>query len=129
MRTIRIILTGSREFTDRDLIAAALREAANKLSADDAASVTLITGGARGADRLAADIARDLGWSVETHPADWSYGKTGGFRRNQQMVDAGADVCIALFVEGLACNGTKDCSRRARRAGITVLPFMQAVAR
>lgn len=129
MRALRILLTGSREFTDRDLIAAALREAATKLSADDATSVTLITGGARGADRLAADIARTLGWAVETHPADWSYGKTAGFKRNQEMVNLGADVCIALFVEGLACNGTKDCAHRARRAGITVLPFMQAVAR
>lgn len=59
-------------------------------------------------------------WNVEqeVHDADWNeYGRAAGPIRNQEMVDAGADVCLAFPTGG---PGTRDCMRRARDAGIRV---------
>lgn len=68
----------------------------------------------------------------DPHPARWDlYGSQAGFRRNQEMVDAGMD---ALMAWALPCDqrkpwcppgehpthGTFDCVEKARAAGITV---------
>jgi hypothetical protein len=54
-----------------------------------------------GADRIVDGWARRrdyAGVTVETFPADWTrLGKAAGPRRNQQMVDAGADMCIGFL--------------------------------
>jgi hypothetical protein len=57
----------------------------------------------------------------EPYPADWSFGKSGGPVRNQKMVDAGADVCLAFPLPD--STGTVDCMERARIAGIPTLVF------
>lgn len=81
----------------------------------------LLHGDAQGVDRRAAEIAVALGWTVEPFPADRSRGPKAGPERNQRMVDAGADVCLAF--PRVASKGTWDCVRRARAAGIKVLIY------
>lgn len=55
-------------------------------------------------------------------PANWqALGKRAGPYRNQQMVDRGADVCLAFPASG--SRGTWDCVRRAKDAGIEVKVF------
>lgn len=82
-------------------------------------TVTVIHGGARGADQLAGDLARRAGFTVEPHPADWvARGRAAGPIRNQAMVDAGADICLAFPIG--PSPGTRDCARRAAAAGIPV---------
>lgn len=85
--------------------------------------VTIVHGGARGADRLAGRIARELGMVEEVHPAQWDlHGRKAGFIRNQHMVDLGANCCLA-FPVGLnqgRSRGTAHAMNAARRAGITV---------
>ena len=78
----------------------------------------VVHGGARGADALAGDVAgRILGYSVEVYPADWAkHGKAAGPIRNQQMLDTGIDLVIALP----GGRGTEDMIRRARNAGVPV---------
>jgi len=72
-----------------------------------------------GADAHAAQWAFDFDVREEVYPANWEmYGKAAGLFRNQQMVDAGADVCLA-FPLGES-RGTRDCVRRAVEAGIPV---------
>lgn len=113
----RILVTGSRHHTDEHLIAAALADALTELSPTSA--VTLVSGNARGADALAEKYADALGMDVERHPADWGkHGRAAGPKRNQQMVDLGADLCLAFPLE--ESRGTYDCIRRARAAGIEV---------
>lgn len=84
---------------------------------------TLIHGDANGLDRLAAAVASELGYVVETHPALWwtdgRFDRGAGPKRNQRMVDAGADLCLAF--PGPESVGTWDCARRARKAGILVV--------
>lgn len=106
----RILVTGSREWTDFAVIVEALREW-------KAPGAVLVEGGARGADRLAAMIWRAWGLTVEEHPADWDrHGRRAGYRRNQQMIAAGADVCLAFILDD--SRGATHCANAAEAAGM-----------
>lgn len=131
---MRVMVTGSRGWTDRGRI----REAFGKVVAG---RVVLVHGDCRGADRLAAEVALELGWDVVPRAADWegpcaagcppghrrarggqtsgaTYCPNAGRRRNQEMVDARPDVVFAFPTARSV--GTWDAVRRARRAGIRV---------
>ena len=43
-----------------------------------------------------------------------------GFARNQEMVDLGADLCVAFIQVGAMNKGTWHCATAARAAGIPV---------
>lgn len=110
MASGRIIVCGGRDYRDE-------RTIRTVLSVLYGAEV-LVHGDARGADRMAASVGADLGFTTEPWPADWNaHGKAAGPIRNQQMLDAGADLVVA-FPGG---RGTEDMVRRARAAGVTVL--------
>lgn len=77
-----------------------------------------------GVDRIAKLWSRSPFGKVteEAHPAQWkTMGSAAGPLRNQEMVDAGADICLA-FPLGES-PGTRDCMRRARKAGIPVIEY------
>jgi ABC-type sugar transport system substrate-binding protein len=110
---MRVLVTGGRDYKNKDALSAALRSAT--FGQDD---VTIVHGGARGADALAHQIGTEKGWRVVVSPADWdALGRSAGPMRNQQMIDAGADIVVAAPGGG----GTADCVRRAKRAGIPVM--------
>ena len=120
----RILIAGSRNFgshpDDKDLMRTTLEKIQQKLLDQGAHSITLVHGAARGADRLAGEIGHELGMSVEFHPAQWDvYGNRAGILRNQEMVDAGADIVLAFPVG--ESRGTRHCMRQAHKAGLTVL--------
>jgi len=107
---MRIIITGGREYTDYDLVFRTLLEYVDQCP-------TIVNGGERGADTLAENVARALGFPVEKHPANWKeLGPMAGPIRNQQMIDLGADLVIA-FPGG---RGTLDCVRKAVASQIDV---------
>jgi len=114
---MRILVTGSREWSNQAAIDYALALA---FAGED----TVIVHGdcPTGADRLAKEWAERFGIQQEAHPADWeTHGKAAGPKRNQEMVDLGADVCLA-FPLGES-RGTRDCMRRASEAGIPVIDY------
>lgn len=124
----RILVTGSREWSDEIAVINALNLAAFMLQAAQLREpeITLVHGGAQGLDAIAARIARSRGWIVEEHRADWRvHGKAAGPVRNAEMVKLGADLCVAFPVplpsgkNGIS--GTTDCYRRAIAAGIPTL--------
>lgn len=94
----RLLITGSRDWTNRDVAHDAIARAWTEWGCPSDA--ILVSGGARGADKLCEEIWRDfLGYDVERHPADWKmYGKRAGFVRNREMVDLGADLCLAFLM-------------------------------
>ncbi|WIB65360.1 SLOG family protein [Curtobacterium sp. MCBD17_040] len=132
---IRVLITGSREFTDRSIIAKAL----SQVRREHRGSVLhVVAGAAKGADSLAAAVVRDADPSkavLEEHPvtdAMWRpdgpngpVNKRAGIERNQRMVDLGADVCLAFLRAGAGNRGTKHCIGAAKRAGIEVREFEQ----
>ncbi|WP_239376049.1 bifunctional DNA primase/polymerase [Frankia sp. Cj5] len=114
-RPMRILVTGSRTWTNRRTIAGALHRAAR-----DAAGrrVVLVCGACpTGADRIAEDIATAHGWGVEHHLAEWArHGRAAGPRRNTAMVDTRPDLCLAFIADG--SRGATHTRDLAERAGI-----------
>lgn len=116
----RILVTGSRGWTDHDTIYTALALA--HLALDSDPETVLVHGAARGADLLAARIWQEHGLPTEAHPADWdAFGRSAGFIRNARMVRLGADVCLAFHLDNSP--GTASCIQLARDAGIPVRVF------
>ena len=108
----RILITGSRDWSDRGAIEAELGEYPPNW--------VLVHGGARGADSIAGDVW----WGpVEVHPADWNrHGRSAGFIRNAEMVALGADVCLA-FIKNES-RGATMCADLAEKKGIEVRRFL-----
>lgn len=136
---IRILVTGSRDWTDRAAVWKAIESYLVERGHIDEQDmpigpVIIVHGGCRtGADRIAYDWAILHGMIEETWAADWTHEyAAGGPRRNARMVKAGADVCIAFpnMCRIRRCqryggrphwtHGTDDCATRARGAGIEV---------
>lgn len=117
---MRILVTGSRDWYIKNVIHTAL----SSISVKDGEQVTVVHGGARGADYLAQECAHALGYVAERHDADWEkYGKRAGYIRNKEMVDAGADICLA-FIKNES-KGATMCAALAEQAGIPVEYYRQ----
>jgi predicted Rossmann-fold nucleotide-binding protein len=109
----RIVVTGGRDYADRHAVARALDAVQRKHGI-----ALLIEGGAKGADRLCAEWARDNSVPAQRFAANWSaYGKGAGHIRNQQMIDEGRPDAAIAFPGG---RGTADMTRRLQTAGIPV---------
>jgi hypothetical protein len=119
----RVLVTGSRHWqspVDRKI----LRDALDAILAGHP-RMTLVHGACpRGADLLAARWAEDRirqgeHVTVEAHAADWDrYRRHAGYRRNADMVDLGADLCMAFIRDG--SRGATHCAGLAEKAGIHV---------
>lgn len=95
--TYRILITGSRTWSDEQAIRDAL---ATIISQHGPENVTVVHGACpTGADALADRIATAwTGLTVEHHPANWRrYGNSAGHHRNAVMVNLGADQCLAFI--------------------------------
>lgn len=109
----RVIVAGSREFSDYDL----LRNRLDYLL-QNKPDVTIISGTARGADQLGERYAAERGYAVERHPADWDrYGKSAGYRRNAEMAEC-SDALVA-FWDGQS-RGTRHMINLAKEKGLAV---------
>lgn len=92
----RILVTGGRAYSNRKLVYAALDKLYNS---DYLGRMTLIEGGALGADRLAQDWANQTHIDVDlvTCEADWdNRGLSAGMERNRHMANLRPDICLAF---------------------------------
>lgn len=122
-RGLRVLVTGSRDFKDESIIRREL-EAVGLDARRNSARVTLVHGAARGADTIAAAVARSLGWRVEAHPAQWdTLGKRAGYVRNAVMVDSGVDVVLGFPIG--ESRGTRMCIDLARRRGVATIRVVE----
>lgn len=136
IRPFRVLVTGSRTWEDAATVFGALDDLLR-----DHRMVRVIHGACpQGADKIAQQwVTRTFRHSLlgfaesEPHPADWGrHGKAAGFRRNAEMVGAGADLCLAFIGEcrDPACrrrplerhgsHGASHCAGLAEKAGIPV---------
>jgi len=117
--TYRVLITGSRTWQRVDIIRAALRDR----QVLHGALVVVHGHCPRGADAIAHTLCEEEpNWSAEPHPADWTtHGRRAGFIRNQQMVDLGADECLAFIRDSSA--GASHTASAAEKAGIPTIRF------
>jgi len=131
----RVLITGSRFVTRKALGVDNYREARQIIwdalfaTQDEFGHITVVNGDAAGADHIAklwaeGECDRTDMAAPENHPADWKqYGKSAGFRRNAEMVNLGARVCLGFPVLSVDSKGTRMAMRLAGEAGIEVREF------
>ena len=114
---MRILVTGSRDWASIEFVCLAIAAVLPE------GPVTIVHGACpSGADLYADQFAKSIGLDVEPHPAEWDkYGKSAGFRRNQEMVDLGADICLAFIRDG--SKGATHTANAAEKAGIKTIRF------
>lgn len=114
-RAERVLVCGGRDFVDSSQIWGELDTLHREARHD---CMTVIQGGAAGADRIAREWCKSRFVRFENYPADWSkHGRAAGPLRNQRMIDLGGPELVLAFNGG---RGTADMVRRAHAAGIPV---------
>ena len=110
---MRVIIAGSRDFDDFSLMTKKCDRILYNTN-----SVEIVSGTARGADRLGEQYANLRGYPIKRFPADWNtHGKAAGHIRNTQMAEY-ADALI-VFWNGES-PGTKNMINTARALGLKV---------
>jgi YspA, cpYpsA-related SLOG family len=114
---MRILIAGDRHWRCDELAEQVL----NRLLARYGPGIIVVHGGAPGVDQSFAVAGTELGITLEPHLADWKgLDNVAGPMRNREMVQSGADLCLALHRTLATSKGTKDCVRQALAAGIPV---------
>lgn len=110
---MKTIIAGSRGFTNYQFLQT---ECDRILSSEE--EVEIVSGGAKGADKMGEHYAKQKDFALTVFPADWDkFGKSAGYIRNKQMAQY-ADTLIA-FWDGES-RGTKHMIDLAEEMGLTV---------
>ena len=110
---MKIIVAGSRGFNNYDVLSRVLDTLTVGLDNED---LEVVSGTARGADKIGERYARDRGISIKKFPAEWdTHGKSAGYLRNRDMADY-ADACV-VFWDGES-KGSKHMIELAEKAGL-----------
>lgn len=126
MKELRVIIAGGRDFDDFPLLMnKCIGIIAEETTKDDLSEkIRIVSGMARGADRLGEQYAKIAHYDITRFPADWdTYGKSAGYRRNAEMAKYASEennvgVLIA-FWDGKS-HGTKHMIDLAKRYGLKV---------
>lgn len=115
---MKILVTGSRKWTNTKVIEQAIL---------DAKAQIVVHGAAPGADFIAEAVCKKHQINYRGYPAKWNrIGKSAGPQRNTEMLNAehlfsttGIDLCLAFPMKDSI--GTYDMMEQAAHAGIRVL--------
>lgn len=126
MKELRIIVAGGRDFDNFSLLMNKCIEIIATVTKEDNTidKIRIVSGGARGADKLGEQYAQIAHYDVSRYPAAWDlYGKSAGYKRNAEMAkfaseDGNIGVLIA-FWDGKS-RGTKHMIDLAKRYGLDV---------
>lgn len=89
---MKVIIAGGRNFSNYEK----LYQICDKILINRPVT-EIVSGTARGADKLGERYGNDKGYNIKKFPADWNkYGKSAGYRRNEQMA-VYADILIAFW--------------------------------
>ena len=123
MKELRIIIAGSRDFNDYELLKkSAIENITKKTMLPDLTRI--VSGGARGADTLGERFANEMGLEISRFIPDWDgLGKRAGYVRNAEMakfaVEDDNDGMLIAFWDGKS-RGTKHMIDLAKRYGLEV---------
>lgn len=107
---MKIAIVGSRDFNDYSVVDEFVCSKLDLSGVD-----TVVSGGARGVDKLAEKFADKHGLDMSIRKADWErYGRSAGPRRNKLIVEE-ADAVFAFPSQ--TSKGTWHTINLARKAG------------
>lgn len=111
---MKVIVCGDRNWSNRDLIEQVLTELPK--------GSLVIHGGARGADTIAGEVAKALGFYVRAYEARWEfYGRAAGPIRNRAMLKLKPDAVFAFHNDLAYSKGTKNMIKQAEETGIKLI--------
>lgn len=96
MSTVKVIVAGGRDFTDQSRLTLTL-DLVLELIREDSDTMTVVSGNARGVDKMGEAWAHHKGVTVEVYRAEWGrLGRGAGFARNTKMAEV-ADRLVAFW--------------------------------
>lgn len=111
---VKLVVAGSRHYTNKSALFSKLDAMLKGVPKDQ---IEIVSGGAKGADRLAKQYAQERGLAHKEFAADWTaHGKSAGPRRNKQMAEYG-DAAIG-FRGGFEAKGTTNMLNQAASRGL-----------
>lgn len=121
---VKIIIAGSRNFNKYSIVEQEVIEylMSRNIKKEE---VEIISGGARGADRLGERLANSYGLTLKVFPAHWDdYGRKAGMIRNKEMAHyaiSNSNMAL-LFAFWDGCSrGTKMMIDYAKQCGMGVV--------
>ena len=111
---MNVLVCGGRDFADRELVFRTLDD----LAKNECNIVSVVTGGAKGADALAEDWSKIRQVKRIVYPAQWNlHGRAAGPMRNVRMVEEEEIHLVVAFPGG---RGTRHMIVTAAQYGIEV---------
>ena len=108
---MKTIIAGSRDITDYNLLLEAIKYSRIPIT-------TVVSGCAKGVDKLGEQYANDNNIPIEPCPADWkTFGNNAGPIRNKKMAE-NSEALIAVW-DGVS-GGTKNMIDTAEKLGLMV---------
>ena len=108
-RRVSVLVCGGRKFSGWP----AVQRVLDRISPD-----IIIHGAAAGADAMAGRYAQEYDIECREFPAEWKrYGRSAGYRRNQEMLDEGKPDLVVAFPGG---PGTQNMVKISRHQGFDV---------
>jgi len=109
-----VIIAGSRDFTDYEKLKKVCDFMLSKKK--ETHKIVIVSGGARGADKLGEKYSEERGYGLQRYLANWEKnGKSAGYLRNLEMANV-ADACIC-FWDGKS-KGTENMIKVAKERGL-----------
>ena len=110
---MKVIIAGSRNFNDYNLLKSSCDNLLTQFT-----NIEIVSGTARGADKLGEKYAMEKGYDIKEFPANWNLGKSAGYIRNDEMAKY-SDMLIA-FWDGTS-KGTKHMIDLANKRSLKVI--------
>ena len=116
LKQVKVIIAGSRDFDDYEMMVGRMLQVERALHDNKQEMAEVVSGHAKGADKLGETWAWFNNIPVKLFPADWQHkGKAAGIVRNRQMAEY-ADVLV-LFWDGKS-RGSLNMLQTARELGL-----------
>jgi hypothetical protein len=92
---MRVLIVGSRRWGDSETVNDALRQA--WIDCNKPRDFTIIVGTEPGVDVYVNDLAKKMGFILETHDINWHNGSDARAVRNKEMLASKPDICLAFI--------------------------------
>ena len=121
---MKILVCGDRNWTNKKAIRRELKRFGDNYIPQIGGFV-VIHGAAKGADTIAGEVAKELGYKVQVFLAQWArYGKGAGPVRNLKMLKKGKPDQVLAFHENITMSrGTKHMIELAKSESVPVKIF------